>query len=164
MTLPIGGQLYLPDTSALVAAWLERYPKDIFPTIWEFIDGLNGRLRVCEEVRNEVNRHIPDFMDWLNDSSVDSSLSLTSLDSQVSEAVERNMRQIANGWPHWRAVHSRDHADPWIIAYAKALGGVVVSEEQEGSNRPKIPDVCRQLSVQHMNLLDLFRAEGFGGV
>ena len=71
------------------------------------------------------------------------------------------MNRIANGWPNWRAVHSTNSADPWIIAYALELGGIVVSEEQESHNKIKIPNVCHQLSVPHMNLLDLFRAEGF---
>ena len=49
----ISGNLYIPDTSALIAAWEERYPPDIFPAVWEFLDGLNGRLRVCKEVQNK---------------------------------------------------------------------------------------------------------------
>ena len=52
----IGGNLYIPDTSALIAAWEERYPPDIFPSVWEFLDGLNGRLRICEEVREEIKQ------------------------------------------------------------------------------------------------------------
>ena len=163
MLFVLDGVIYLPDTSALIAAWEERYPQDIFPAVWQFIDGLNGRLRVCEEVRAEMERHAPELLDWLDNSSVDSRLSLTSLNDEVSGAVQQHMKQIAGGWPHWSAVRSREHADPWVIAYARALGGAVVSEEQEDHNRTKIPNVCRQLGVQHMNLLDLFRTEGFGG-
>ncbi len=54
----------------------------------------------------------------------------------------RESRPIrSNGWPHWRAVRSGDAADPWVIAYALALGGVVVSEEQRNGREVKIPDV-----------------------
>ena len=166
MLFELNRQIYLPDTSALIAAWEERYPQDIFPLVWQFIDGLNGSLRVCEEVRTEVKRHAPELLTWLDDSSVDSNLSLASLNNVESRRVEQRMSRIANGWTAWRAVRSGDHADPWVIAYALALDGVVVSEEQPRTGRRadvKIPDVCNELGARHMNLLDLFRAGGFGG-
>ena len=162
MSFQLNRRVYLPDTSALIAAWTERYPRDIFPAVWEFIDGLNGRLRVCEDVRTEVDRHAEDLLEWLDTATVDSRLSLNSLDGNVAEAVQRNYQRIARGWPGWRAVHTAGHADPWVIAYAQAMDGVVVSEEQPGGNGVKIPDVCDTLRVSHMNLLELFRAEGFG--
>lgn len=62
MMLQLSGRVYLPDTSALIAAWSERYPKDIFPAVWQFVDGLNGRLMVCEYVRDEVKRHAGDLL------------------------------------------------------------------------------------------------------
>ena len=164
MASQLNDRVYLPDTSALIAAWSERYPQDLFPAVWQFMDGLNGRLRVCEYVRDEVDRHAGDLLVWLDAATVDSRLSLSSLDVNGAESVQRHFQRIANGWRHWRAVHTGVHADPWVIAYAQALGGVVVSEEQSGGNVIRIPDVCRALGVPHLNLLDLFRAEGFGGL
>ena len=157
------GRIYLPDTSALIAAWQERYPRNMFPAVWQFIDGLNGRLMVCQEVRTEIARHAGDLLGWLDGATVDSGLSLNSIDENAAEAVQRHFQSIARGWPHWGAVRAGDHADPWVIAYAQALGGTVVSEEQSGGNKVKIPDVCRTLGVAHINLLGLFRAEGFSG-
>ena len=163
MMLQLNGRVYLPDTSALIAAWSERYPKDVFPEVWQFVDGLNGRLRVCEYVRDEVKRHAEDLLAWLDSATIDSRLSLSSLSVNGAESVHGHFRRIARGWPNWRAVRTGNHADPWVIAYAQALGGIVVSEEQSGGNDVRIPDVCRELGVAHMNLLDLFRVEGFGG-
>ena len=51
-----------------------------------------------------------------------------------------------------------------VVAYAYAYQGVVVSEEKpraSGRGDVKIPDVCEQLGVRHVNLLELFRVEGF---
>lgn len=163
MAFQSNGRVYLPDTSALIAAWTERYPQDLFPAVWQFLDGLNGRLMVCEYVRTEVGRHARDLLAWLDGATVDSRLSLNSLDGNIAESVEGHLGRIANGWQHWRAVRAGNHADPWVIAYAQALDGVVVSEEQTGGNNIKIPNVCRELGVDHMNLLELFRDEGFGG-
>ena len=55
-------------------------------------------------------------------------------------------------------------ADPWVIAYAYAYEGGVLSEEKSrvgGRGDAKIPDVCERLGVRHVNLLELFRAKGF---
>ncbi len=127
------------------------------------MDGLDGRLRVCKEVRDEIKRHTPDLLDWLDNSSVDSRFSLMDLGANISDTVQHQMQRIVNGWPRWRPIRSGNGADPWVIAYALALGGIVVSEEQRDAREVKIPNVCDTLHVQHMNLLDLFRAEGFGG-
>ncbi len=154
-------QIYFPDTSTLLAAWDERYPQDIFPDVWQFMDSLDGRLRICEEVRNEIKRHTPELLDWLDNSSTDTRLSLVELDRNMADTVQHHIQRIVAGWPRWRAVRSRDSAEPWVIAYAQAFGGTVVSEEQQGGGSVKIPYVCDELDVRHMNLLELFRAEGF---
>ena len=64
------GNHYFLDTSALVAAWEERYPIELFPEVWDFISSLGNRLWVCEEVRDEVERHTEVLLHWLDSSSV----------------------------------------------------------------------------------------------
>ncbi len=164
MLFALNREIYLPDTSALIAAWEERYPQELFREVWQFIDSLGDRLKICEEVRIEVERHAPDLLEWLGESSVDWQLSLTLLGSNGADLVQYHLQRIVNGWPRWRSVRSRNDADPWVIAYALALAGVVVSEERPGGRDVKIPEVCSTVGVRHMNLLDLFRAEGFGRV
>ena len=166
--------LYVVDTSALFAAWVERYPPELFGSVWRFVNRLGDRLIVCEEVWAEIDRHaandrVDDRSDmggqvasmrfWLQESPVNTDLSLNSLAEDASREVQSAMRTIANGWPRWNAVHRQGSADPWVIAYAKTLGGAVVSEEvPRSSNRgPKIPDVCYGMGVPHLNLLELFR-------
>ena len=163
MLFNLDREVYFPDTSALIAAWDERYPQDIFPEVWQFINSLGDRLRICVEVKSEIERHSPELLNWLDASDADSQLSLMVLDNNMADAVQHHMQRIVAGWPRWRAVRSRNSADPWVIAYACALGGIVVSEEHPGGRDVKIPEVCAELDVPHMNLLDLFRVEGFGG-
>ena len=141
--------LYFLDTSALVAAWEERYPIELFPQVWNFIGALGNRFRVCQEVRIEVDRHTDGLLTWLDNSLVESHLSLSTLGEDISAEVQRRLSRIANGWPHWRAVRTGSAADPWVIAYANALGGIVVSEEQRGGHDIRIPDVCDALSRIH---------------
>ena len=161
MLFTLNREIYFPDSSALVAAWEERYPQELFPGVWQFVDSLGDRLKICEEVRIEIKRHAPDLLEWLGESSVDWKLSLTLLGINGADLVQHHLQRIANGWPNWRSIRSRNDADPWVIAYALAFGGVVVSEEHPGGRDVKIPEVCHQMGVRHMNLLELLRAEGF---
>ena len=55
----------------------------------------------------------------------------------------------ANYEPHWAQAFLAK-ADPWLIAHAKAEGGIVVTFEKlvgPGGKRPKIPNVCRALGI-----------------
>jgi Domain of unknown function (DUF4411) len=48
--------IYCIDTSALIAAWHERYPIENFPPFWDKIDGLISKDRLVApiEVFNET--------------------------------------------------------------------------------------------------------------
>lgn len=51
-------------------------------------------------------------------------------------------------------------ADPWVIAYAKVIGGTVVTMEQLAStgSKVKIPDICDALSVAWINTYNVLRS------
>ena len=173
--------VYIADTSALIAAWIERYPTELFPEVWEFIAGLNGRFVICEEVLLEITRHAEDttsqfgqrvegLRTWLQNSGVDVQLSLLSIDEAVAETVQRAMSRVASSFPHWRAIRvlnpsgQVESADPWVIAYASGLDAVVMSEEiprRRNQRDVKIPDVCHQLGIAHVNLIEFLTNEGF---
>ena len=172
----MSSDIYVADTSALFAAWVEQYPPELFSSVWQFIETLDGRLIVCEEVLREIDRHA-EYLDygigsqvmalrsWLHDSAVDTQVSLLTLDDEVSREVQRSIGRIGRGWPNWNAIRSENSADSWIIAYARAMGRIVVSEERRrsrGRGGVKMPDVCDGLGIGHLSLLDLFRKEGFG--
>ena len=61
---------------------------------------------------------------------------------------------------------SRNGADPFVIGYAIAVSGTVVTEERhEGSAaRPRIPVVCDLMGVPWTNLVGLAGAYGAGFV
>jgi hypothetical protein len=154
----LSGEIYFADTSALISAWFERYPPELFGSMSRFIDELGGRVKVIEEARNEIDRHADDtaseegmrvnsMRSWLQNSEVDTRLSLLSLDKDDSNAVQQTMVRIVNGWPSWHAVRRLNNtgscgpADPWVVAYAYAYQGVVVSEEKpRASGRGDVED------------------------
>jgi len=54
-------------------------------------------------------------------------------------------------------------ADPFVIALAKVEDLIVVTGERATNNlaKPKIPDVCNDMGIECINILDLMRREGW---
>ena len=54
-------------------------------------------------------------------------------------------------------------ADPLVISQAQAENLIVVSGERTTNNpkKPKIPDVCNDLDIQCISILQLMRKEGW---
>ncbi len=58
---------------------------------------------------------------------------------------------------------NRSGGDPWVIALARAHKLTVVTGEKATGNlaKPRIPDVCKELGVDCIGVLDFFRAQGW---
>ncbi len=58
---------------------------------------------------------------------------------------------------------NRSAADPFVIALAQIEGCAVVTGERSTGNlnRPNIPDVCAELKIPSMTLLQMIRHEGW---
>ncbi len=71
--------------------------------------------------------------------------------AQIVQAVSANSQYEIF---HKQAFLSK--ADPWVIAYAKAYGGKVVTFESSRplSKKPKIPDVAEPFDVKCLNIWD----------
>lgn len=59
--------MYCIDTSALIAAWVERYPPENFPPLWRHLDQLISRRRISAppEVLGEVEKKSDELHAWL---------------------------------------------------------------------------------------------------
>ena len=84
-------------------------------------------------------------------------------DGDVQKALQEIADYANSRYPAHQAAHFLDGADPWIIAQAKAHGGVVVTFEARApqGNKPKIPDVCDHFAVESRNLWSVLRELGF---
>lgn len=58
---------------------------------------------------------------------------------------------------------NRSSADPFVIALAQINKCKVVTSEQPSNNlnKPQIPDVCTDLKIESINLLQLVREKGW---
>lgn len=149
---------YCADTSALIAAWEERYPPENFPKFWDYVDRLAmaGRLIVTELVLDETSRKSKELEKWLR--------ARPHAVAPLDEPIQLEAKAILAA--HQRLVAEKKQrfaADSFVIATARVRGLVVVTEEKPTGNlnRPNIPDVCNVLGQDYIGLLDLIRAEGW---
>ena len=149
---------YSIDTSAILDGWRRYYPPDVFPQLWEEMRGLiqRGRLLAVEEVLHEIKRKDDEVADWV----VRNQRLIVPLDGAIQIAVA----EILNRFDRLvNTQRNRSLADPWVIALAQTRDLTVVTGERETGKltRPMIPDVCRALGIRYINLLQLFREEGW---
>lgn len=45
-------------------------------------------------------------------------------------------------------INNRPSADPYIAAKAKALSGIVVTEEKQKPHSAQLPNICEELGIQ----------------
>ena len=57
---------YVIDTNALIDLWRRRYPRDVFPTLWQKLEELasSGELVAPQEVLNELQKQHDELHVW----------------------------------------------------------------------------------------------------
>ena len=148
---------YCIDTSALIGAWIRWYPQEMFPSLWERVDTLidDDRLISSEEVLHELERKEGDTLhEWAKERH--------EVFLPLGDDIQTCASQIMTTHP--RLVDGRtgkSFADPWVIATAHTHKAIVVTEEKPTGkrDRPKIPDVCRDMQVDCISFVDLIRQE-----
>jgi len=146
---------YCIDTSALIAAWYERYKPNRFPKLWEQLDQLiqEGRLvsstlvlRECSKQRSE------ELHDWLQPRSAMFHTPDETVQGQVDYIVNTYTGLVSAG-------KEKFQADPFVIAQAKVGSYTVITEETGPTSRAKIPGVCNAMKVECINLMQLIDEE-----
>lgn len=149
--------VYCIDTSALIAAWQERYPPENFPAFWRRIDDLieTSRLTAPIEVLRETERRSDELHAWL--------AARKDMFRELDDEIQIEAAKVLAQFPRLVGERRlRTSADPFVIALARVSRLQVVTEEKPtgAAQRPNIPDVCTALGMPScMGLLDLIRAE-----
>jgi hypothetical protein len=147
--------IYCIDTSALIAAWYERYKPNRFPKLWDELDQLimDSRmvssslvLRECSKQRTE------ELHGWLKPREVMFHAPDETVQGQVDFIVNTYTGLISAG-------KEKFQADPFVIALAKVNGYTVVTEETGPASLAKIPGVCAVMKVPCLNLMQLIDQE-----
>jgi hypothetical protein len=93
--------IYCIDTSALIAAWQERYPLENFPTFWRRVDDLiaDNRLTAPMEVLRETERRSDELHTWLS--------SRKQMFRDLDEAIQIEAANLLAQFPRLVSVHKR---------------------------------------------------------
>ncbi|WP_181313732.1 DUF4411 family protein [Phreatobacter cathodiphilus] len=148
--------IYCVDTSAFIAAWVERYPIDTFPPLWDELATLiaAGRLIAPEAVQDELDKKSKDLLDWFEAAGSPFVKTDAALIAEAMRILQMHERLVMES-------KRASAADPFVIALARTRGCIVVTEEHGGTAaKPKIPFVCNGYGVPCLSLLDLLRTEG----
>ena len=143
---------YCLDTSAWLDGWKRNYPIETFPTVWDRVDDLirAGRLFWAEEVDLEILDQ--DLKGWLAPHA--SAVIETALIWHSAQIIQQGF----NSDLHEKGIFG---ADSFVIAAAQFRSLLVVTGEKRSTGRPKIPDVCDQMGIQHMSFLRMLQQEGW---
>ncbi len=153
--------IYSIDTSALIAAFHERYPIENFPSLWREIEALirNGRLKMSQIVFEEAMRDT-EIKQWCDENQLKSDFQVA-----IDELVQEKVSDVLSEFP--RLVDNRtgkSGADPWVVALALTDENYIVLTEEnptDSKNRPKIPDACAYFNLQCLKIVDLIEKENW---
>ena len=144
---------FVIDSSVLIA-FERNQPRDIYSTLWDRFEVLlrSGDAAVPREAVTELGRGTDDLVDWVKK---------TGSVYEADDAVIAVVAQISRRHPGW-VRETKNAADPFIIATAKILDAVIVTNER--SRNPatvdanmKIPQVAAEFGVSAITTNDLFR-------
>lgn len=156
---------YCLDSNIFIQASRTRFPVDIFPVFWTKLEHHAGTGHVLSiaEVRSEILKGNDALAEWAKQRTA---LFQSNDDEKTALALAGVGAAVEAKRPAYQAkakTHFLDHADPWVIAFCKAHGHILVTEETgapDSVKSVKIPDIAKSVGVTVMNLNDMLRALG----
>lgn len=149
------------DTNALIDLHWRRYPRRIFDSLWKQIDGAvkKGDLKICTEALAELEQIEDGTYKWAKSAGRQFVLPLTEpIQDRVTDILTKHPKlvRIQKG-------RAKSQADPFVIATADVHGLIVVTAEQASGDPlyPKIPDACRAMKIDFVNLVEMFDRLGW---
>jgi hypothetical protein len=148
---------YSLDSSGILDLF-RLYPPDVFPTIWTQMESAakDGIVFAIDEVYRELEKKDDAAFQWLKARRA----MIIALDTEIQQRVAAILAA------HPRLVDTRKNrssGDPFVIGLAQTRGLKVVTGERASGviARPNIPDVCAVLGIDCINVLSMFRNEGW---
>lgn len=147
------------DTCSLIDLRRVHYPPDVFPGVWDDIEGLidQGLLIAPIEVLHELKGVDDEILRWAR-----------RFKKMFVPSDENQLREVADILKDFSGLvdpaKTTPEADPFLIALAKSRGWAVVTSEKPRADpnaRPKIPDVCKSYGIKCISLVEFFRELGW---
>lgn len=154
--------LHILDSNVLIDASRDYYQIDRVPEFWIWLVrmGIQGRVKVPQEIYDEIMKGNEDLKEWLQENK--DALLLDEVPIMVDSVIERG---YANDLSDVEV--EKIGADAFLIAHAlsDSQHRCVVTLEaskpgRKGANR-HIPNVCEDLGIKWINTFELIRRLNF---
>ncbi|WP_040298806.1 DUF4411 family protein [Arcticibacter svalbardensis] len=158
---------FVVDSNFFIQAYRMHYPMDVVPGFWLKVKELaeKGKIVSIDKVKDEIHLNKDVLTLWCEANLPNNFFKDT--DHIIKEYI------VVSNWAHSQSTRynlvalneflDANEADAWLIAYALANGGKIVTHEISEPNRKnkvKIPDVCLQFGIQCVNTIEMFRLLG----
>ena len=156
---------YIMDSSSLID--LNKHsPIDVFPSVWNNLESLisQGFLVAPLEILNEVTQMDDQLSKWAKEQ--------TNFFRGPTEKQIEIVKDILKLYPSMVREDRPYDADVWVIALAIEMKSdaqqtllqikrIVVTEEKIRGEKIKIPYVCQKYRVDSIDIIEMFRIEGW---
>lgn len=156
-TLFTSSDIYIIDMSSIKDLH-ERYPRNIFPTVWTNIDSLiqSGQLVSHIEVQREI-KNTTNLKDKLLLWSNKNKKIFQGIDACQFSKIPLIQSKYNKG--EWQNKMNRPApwADPYLLAMAMCESAVIITQESK-TKANRIPSIANQLGLKSpLNLLKFFQ-------
>jgi len=152
---------YIFDSGPLIDLFTHYYPER-FPSLWEDFNELvrNGQLMSVREVSKELESYGDNLTKWTKDNKdLFTTPHIDELKTVVEIFKKKHFQQIVR---KQEILQGKPVADPFVVARAKYLNAYVVTTEKfKGDNGVKLPNLCKYLNVEYINLEEFMNLEGW---
>jgi hypothetical protein len=157
--------VHVLDANVFIEAARRYYAFDLVPRFWTGLEQLarEGRLGSVDRVGRELAKGHDRLADW---ASSDFGDAFASTDGPEVLAEFRNIMIWVTAQTQFTDAAKEQFAtgaDGWLVAYAKAMGYVVVTQEQMSADvrrRVPIPNVCGAFGVRYVDTFGMLRELG----
>jgi len=156
---------YIMDSSSLID--LNKHsPIDVFPSVWKNLESLisQGLLVAPLEVLNEITQMDDQLSKWVKEQA--------NFFRDPTEKQIEIVKDILKSYPSMVREDREYDADSWVIALAiemkcdtqqtlLPIKRIIVTEEKIRGERVRIPYVCQKYQVDSIDIIEMFRIEGW---
>lgn len=158
-------EVYVLDSNVFIEAARRYYAFDLVSDFWEGLiwHADEGRILSIDRVKKELKKGQDELWNWARDCFSHAFTSADDADVIAAYTAIMIWAQNEEQFSEAAKASFAKGADAWLVAYAKAKGCVVVTQERperDAKNRIKIPNVCQAFEVPFIDTFGMLRKLG----
>nr|AUN36130.1 hypothetical protein [uncultured bacterium] len=150
---------YWLDTNVFILCANKVYPFQLYPEFWKFlfVKFESGEIRSSEFVYREMveGKKATDFLATWCRSRKSTGLNTSATTIEVQNAYKEIVKftESEKKYERYHRTEFYRKADCWVVAHAKADGGIVVTHETEREyGKIKVSSICTKMDVKWMDV------------